>query len=40
MQATGQVINVRGPQEFSASVAEQSANVAAVAKAIDFKPKQ
>jgi tripartite-type tricarboxylate transporter receptor subunit TctC len=40
MQATGQVFNVRGPQEFAASVAEQSANVAAVAKAIDFKPKQ
>ena len=40
MQATGQVFNINGPKEFSESVAEQSANVAAVAKAINFKPPQ
>jgi tripartite-type tricarboxylate transporter receptor subunit TctC len=40
LQATGQVINVGGPKEFADAIAEQQANVAAVAKAIDFKPKQ
>jgi tripartite-type tricarboxylate transporter receptor subunit TctC len=40
LQATGQVINVGGPKEFSAAIDEQSANVAAVAKAINFKPPQ
>jgi tripartite-type tricarboxylate transporter receptor subunit TctC len=39
LQATGQVFNVSGPTEFAAAVAEQYANVAAVAKAIDFKPR-
>src|SRR3954471_5169395 len=39
LEATGQIINVGGPKEFASSIAEQSANVAAVAKAIDFKPK-
>jgi tripartite-type tricarboxylate transporter receptor subunit TctC len=40
LRATGQVINVGGPKEFGEAIAEQRANVAAVAKAIDFKPKQ
>ncbi len=40
LKATGQVINVGGGQEFAASIDEQRANVAAVVKAIDFKPKQ
>ena len=40
LKATGQVINVGGPQEFAASIDEQRNNVAAVVKAIDFKPKQ
>ena len=40
LQATGQVINVGGPKEFADAIAEQQANVAAVVKAIDFKPKQ
>src|SRR5262249_33920563 len=40
LEATGPIINVGGPGEFASSIAEQSANVAAVAKAIDFKPKQ
>ncbi len=39
LEATGQIINISGPKEFANSIAEQSANVAAVAKAIDFKPK-
>ncbi len=40
LKATGQVINVGGPKEFAAAIAEQQANVAATVKAIDFKPKQ
>jgi len=39
LKATGQVINVGGSKEFAEAIAEQSANVAAVAKAINFKPK-
>jgi len=39
LEATGQIINVGGPKEFASSIAEQSANVAAVARAIDFKAK-
>jgi tripartite-type tricarboxylate transporter receptor subunit TctC len=39
LRATAQVMNVAGPKEFAESIAEQHANVAAVAKAIDFKPK-
>jgi hypothetical protein len=30
---------VGGPKEFTASIAEQRAKITAVAKAIDFKPK-
>jgi tripartite-type tricarboxylate transporter receptor subunit TctC len=39
LAATGQIVNIGGPQQFASSIAEQSANVAAVVKAIDFKPK-
>jgi tripartite-type tricarboxylate transporter receptor subunit TctC len=39
LKATGQAINVGGPKEFADSINEQRTNVAAVAKAIDFKPK-
>jgi len=39
LEATGQIVHIGGPKEFAASIAEQSANVAAVAKAIDLKPK-
>ncbi len=39
LEATGQIINTGGPKEFAGAIAEQSANIAAVAKAIDFKPK-
>ena len=39
LEATGQIVNIGGPKEFASSIAEQSAKVAAVVKAIDFKPK-
>jgi tripartite-type tricarboxylate transporter receptor subunit TctC len=39
LKATGQVISVGGPKELAESIAEQRANIAAVVKAIDFKPK-
>jgi tripartite-type tricarboxylate transporter receptor subunit TctC len=39
LESTGQIVNIGGPKEFASSIAEQSANVAAVVKAIDFKPK-
>jgi tripartite-type tricarboxylate transporter receptor subunit TctC len=39
LESTGQIMNIGGPKEFAAAIAEQSANVAAVVKAIDFKPK-
>ena len=37
--ATGQAINIGGPKAFADSINEQRANIAAVVKAIDFKPK-
>jgi tripartite-type tricarboxylate transporter receptor subunit TctC len=39
LQATGQVMNIGGPKEFADSINEQHGNVAAVVKAIDFKPR-
>jgi len=39
LKATGQAINVGGPKEFADSINEQRTNVAATAKAIDYKPK-
>ena len=39
LKATGQVISVGGPKEFADTIAEQRSNIAAVVKAIDFKPK-
>jgi len=39
LEATGQILNLGGPKGFASSIAEQSANVAAVVKAIGFKPK-
>jgi hypothetical protein len=35
LEATGQIINVSSPKEFADAIAGQSANVAALAKAID-----
>ena len=40
LKATGQVINVGSPKEFSDAIDEQRNNVGATVKAIDFKPKQ
>jgi tripartite-type tricarboxylate transporter receptor subunit TctC len=39
LEATGQIINIGQPKEFADSVAAQQATIAAVVKAIDFKPK-
>src|SRR3954469_20499051 len=39
LEATGQIVEAGGTKEFAGSIAEQSANVAAVVKAIDLKPK-
>jgi tripartite-type tricarboxylate transporter receptor subunit TctC len=39
LAATGSVINVGGPDEFSAAIEEQRAAIAATVKAINFKPK-
>jgi tripartite-type tricarboxylate transporter receptor subunit TctC len=39
LKATGQVINIGGPKEFTDAIEEQRAKVAATVKAIDFKPK-
>jgi tripartite-type tricarboxylate transporter receptor subunit TctC len=39
LKATGQAINLGGPKEFADSINEQRNNITAVAKAIDFKPK-
>ena len=40
LKATGQIINVGGPKEFTEAIDEQRAKVAATVKAIDFKPRQ
>jgi tripartite-type tricarboxylate transporter receptor subunit TctC len=40
LQATGQVINVGGPKEFTDAIEEQRANLTATVKAINFQPKQ
>jgi tripartite-type tricarboxylate transporter receptor subunit TctC len=39
LKATGQSINVAGPKDFAEAIDEQRRNVAATAKAIDYKPK-
>jgi tripartite-type tricarboxylate transporter receptor subunit TctC len=39
LKATGQAINVAGPKEFAEAIDEQRRNVAATAKAINYKPK-
>jgi tripartite-type tricarboxylate transporter receptor subunit TctC len=39
LKATGQVMNIGGPKEFSESINEQHTNVSAIVKAINFKPK-
>jgi tripartite-type tricarboxylate transporter receptor subunit TctC len=39
LKATGQVINVGGPKEFTDAIESQRAKIAATVKAINFKPK-
>jgi len=39
LKATGQAINLGSPKEFSDSIEEQRQNIAATAKAINYKPK-
>jgi tripartite-type tricarboxylate transporter receptor subunit TctC len=39
LKATGQSINVAGPEEFAEAIDEQRRNVAETAKAINYKPK-
>ena len=39
LKATGQAISLGGPKEFADAIEEQRTNLAAVAKAIDYKPK-
>jgi tripartite-type tricarboxylate transporter receptor subunit TctC len=38
--ATGQIVNLGGPAEFDASIAEQRARLAAIAKELGIKPSQ
>jgi tripartite-type tricarboxylate transporter receptor subunit TctC len=38
--ATGQILNLGGPAEFAASIAEQRARLAAIAKDLGIKPSQ
>lgn len=40
LESSGQVMNVAGPKEFAAAIQEQRDNVTAIAKDINFKPKQ
>ena len=40
LSATAQVVSPGGPAEFSASIEEQRAKVAAIAQALGIKPKQ
>ncbi len=40
LAATAQIVNVRGPAEFAAGIAQQRAKLAAIAKALDIKPAQ
>jgi tripartite-type tricarboxylate transporter receptor subunit TctC len=39
LKATGQVINVGGPKEFTDTIEVQRAKIAETVKAINFKPK-
>ena len=40
LEATGQVVNLRGPTEFGAAIADQRAKLAAIAKVLGIKPAQ
>ena len=38
--STGQIVNLGGPEEFGAAIAEQRARLAAIAKDLGIKPSQ
>jgi len=40
LEATGQIVDIRGPAEFAAGVEEQRAKLAAIAKTLGIKPAQ
>jgi tripartite-type tricarboxylate transporter receptor subunit TctC len=40
LAATGQILKIRGPAEFGASIAELRAALAAIASAVGMKPAQ
>ena len=40
LAATGQIVNVRGPEAFAAGIAAQRAKLATIAKALGIKPAQ
>jgi tripartite-type tricarboxylate transporter receptor subunit TctC len=40
LEATGQIVNLRGPAEFAAAIAEQRAKLAAIAKVLGIKSAQ
>jgi tripartite-type tricarboxylate transporter receptor subunit TctC len=40
LEATGQIVNVRGPAEFAAAIEEQRAKLAAIAKVLGIKSAQ
>ena len=40
LEATGQIVNLRGPAEFAAGVEEQRAKLAAIAKVLGIKSAQ
>jgi tripartite-type tricarboxylate transporter receptor subunit TctC len=40
LEATGQIVNIRGPAEFAAAIGEQRAKLAAIAKVLGIKSAQ
>jgi hypothetical protein len=40
LQTTGQVVDLRGPQEFAAGIKELQDKLASIAKLVDMKPAQ
>ena len=40
LQTTGQVVDLRGPQDFAAGIKELQDKLAAIAKLVDMKPTQ
>ena len=40
LEAAGQIVNLRGPAEFAAAIADQRAKLATIAKVLGIKPAQ